>query len=185
MYERVVHHALYIAQLDVAHSAASEQDHTAPRRALTSGASFAFYFILFSVVCCQQHSSFFLLRLLLVSTTPYHTPARTRSVMATMETAAPPPTAEDLLLSKGNVNKLTPKEETMHRKELGELKPTPELLKYYRDRVTDFEREREELIGRLDAIGIRRAEQHQAEWELKKRTEEVAELQKALSEAHA
>ena len=73
----------------------------------------------------------------------------------------------------------------MHRKELGELKPTPELLKYYRDRVTDFEREREELIGRLDAIGIRRAEQHQAEWELKKRTEEVAELQKALSDAHA
>jgi coiled-coil domain-containing protein 77 len=103
----------------------------------------------------------------------------------TMEQPAAPPQQEENLLSKGNVNKLTPKEETMHRAELGELKPTPELLKYYRDRVSDFEREREELIARLDAIGIRRAEQHQSEWELKKRTEEVAELQKALSDAHA
>ena len=101
------------------------------------------------------------------------------------KTATDAAAPSESLLSKGDVNKLTPKEETMHRKELGELKPTPELLRYYRDRVQDFEREREELIARLDAIGVRRAEQHQAEWELKKRTEEVAELQKALSDAHA
>jgi|AntAceMinimDraft_5_1070358.scaffolds.fasta_scaffold18244_2 coiled-coil domain-containing protein 77 len=85
----------------------------------------------------------------------------------------------------GKVTKLTPAEESNHRRALGELKPTPELLRYYRDRVADFERERDELLARLDAIGVRRAEQHQSEWELKKRTEEVAELQKALSDAHA
>jgi coiled-coil domain-containing protein 77 len=71
------------------------------------------------------------------------------------------------------------------KKQLGQLHPNPELIKFYRERVADFERERDELIARLDAVGIRRAELHQAEWELKKRTGEVAELQKALSDAHA
>ena len=71
------------------------------------------------------------------------------------------------------------------RKQLGALHPSAELIKFYRERVADFERERDELIGRLDGVGIRRAELHQAEWELKKRTDEAAELQKALSDAHA
>ena len=71
------------------------------------------------------------------------------------------------------------------RKQLGALHPSAELITFYRERVADFERERDELIGRLDGVGIRRAELHQAEWELKKRTDEAAELQKALSDAHA
>jgi hypothetical protein len=50
-------------------------------------------------------------------------------------------------LSKGDVNALTPVEASAHREELGALHPTPELLKYYRDRVADFEREREELLA--------------------------------------
>ena len=71
------------------------------------------------------------------------------------------------------------------REALGRLHPSPELVKFYRDRVNDFERERDELIQRVDAVGIRRSELHQAEWELKKRTDEVTDLQKALSDAHA
>ena len=71
------------------------------------------------------------------------------------------------------------------RNKLGALHPGADLIKFYRERVADFERERDELIGRLDGVGIRRAELHQAEWELKKRTDEAAELQKALSDAHA
>ena len=71
------------------------------------------------------------------------------------------------------------------RRRLGALHSNAELIKFYRERVADFERERDELIGRLDGVGIRRAELHQAEWELKKRTDEAAELQKALSDAHA
>ena len=74
---------------------------------------------------------------------------------------------------------------TEQRKQLGSLHPSAELIKFYRERVADFERERDELIGRLDGVGIRRAELHQAEWELKKRTDETLELQKALSDAHA
>jgi coiled-coil domain-containing protein 77 len=71
------------------------------------------------------------------------------------------------------------------REELGRLHPSPELVKFYRDRVNDFERERDELMQRVDAVGIRRAELHQSEWELKKRTDEVGDLQKALSDSHA
>ena len=71
------------------------------------------------------------------------------------------------------------------REELGRLHPSPELVKFYRDRVNDFERERDELMQRVDAVGIRRAELHQSECELKKRTDEVGDLQKALSYSHA
>jgi coiled-coil domain-containing protein 77 len=70
-------------------------------------------------------------------------------------------------------------------KDADELKPSPELVTYYREKVAQFEKEREELIARIDAVGVRRAELHQSEWELKKRTMEVSELQKALSDAHA
>lgn len=85
--------------------------------------------------------------------------------------------------AKGGGAKLSAHAE--QKRQLGQLHPNPELINFYRERVADFERERDELIGRLDAVGIRRAELHQAEWELKKRTGEVAELQKALSDAHA
>lgn len=74
---------------------------------------------------------------------------------------------------------------TEQRNKLGSLHPSAELIKFYRERVADFERERDELIGRVDGVGIRRAELHQAEWELKKRSDETTELQKALSDAHA
>ena len=70
-------------------------------------------------------------------------------------------------------------------KDADELKPSPELVTYYREKVAQLEKEREELIARIDAVGVRRAELHQSEWELKKRTMEVSELQKALSDAHA
>ena len=70
-------------------------------------------------------------------------------------------------------------------KDADELKPSPELVTYYREKVAQFEKEREELIASIDAVGVRRAELHQSEWELKKRTMEVSELQKALSDAHA
>lgn len=70
------------------------------------------------------------------------------------------------------------------RPDLEGLQPSPELLEYYRQRVAAFERERGELLQRVESIGVSRAELHQTTWEAKKRTEEVQELQKALSDAH-
>ena len=66
------------------------------------------------------------------------------------------------------------------RTNVEELQPSPQLLDYYRGRLVDFEHEREELNDRIDAIGVTRAELHQAQWEVTKRSEEVSELQKVI-----
>lgn len=58
------------------------------------------------------------------------------------------------------------------------------LLEYYRARVAQFEKEREELLLKLDACSVSFQEAHRTSWEMKKKEEEVKELQKALSDAH-
>ncbi|KAK3242884.1 hypothetical protein CYMTET_47438 [Cymbomonas tetramitiformis] len=72
----------------------------------------------------------------------------------------------------------------LHRNELDELQPTVELCSYYRKRISEFETERDDMLERLENNSCSREELHKSQWELKKRIEEVKELQKALSDAH-
>jgi len=66
------------------------------------------------------------------------------------------------------------KKETMQKRDLTNL------LDFYRHRIEAVEKERVEWLGRLEAIRLSQEENHKLEWELKKRTEEVSELQDAL-----
>ena len=52
------------------------------------------------------------------------------------------------------------------------------LLEYYRARVAQFEKEREELLLKLDACSVSFQEAHRTSWEMKKKEEEVKELQR-------
>ncbi|NXP76692.1 CCD77 protein, partial [Ramphastos sulfuratus] len=62
------------------------------------------------------------------------------------------------------------------------LRPSRELLEYYRKKIADFDEEHEDLIKRLERYRETYDEQHKLQWEVHQREEEVAELQKALSD---
>ncbi|NXX51549.1 CCD77 protein, partial [Tricholaema leucomelas] len=62
------------------------------------------------------------------------------------------------------------------------LRPSRELLEYYRKKISDFDEEHEDLIKRLERYRETYDEQHKLQWEVHQREEEVAELQKALSD---
>ena len=65
-----------------------------------------------------------------------------------------------------------------------ELPASTELLAYYRTRLGEFEQELSEAAARTSAIEVSHEELHRTQWELKVRHEEVAELQRALSDAN-
>ncbi|KAM4782397.1 coiled-coil domain-containing protein 77 isoform 3-T5 [Cyanocitta cristata] len=65
---------------------------------------------------------------------------------------------------------------------LAHLDPSHELLEYYRKRIADFDEEHEELVKRLEKYKQAYDEQHQLQWEVRHLEEEIAELQKALSD---
>lgn len=58
------------------------------------------------------------------------------------------------------------------------------ILAYYRERIDAIQKERDEWFERLETLRISQEDYHRQEWETKKRNEEVAELQKSLSDAH-
>ncbi|KAM6321688.1 coiled-coil domain-containing protein 77 [Aegotheles albertisi] len=62
------------------------------------------------------------------------------------------------------------------------LHPSRELLEYYRKKIADFDEEHEDLVKRLERYKETHDEQHKLQWEVHQREEEVAELQKALSD---
>ncbi|XP_075285334.1 coiled-coil domain-containing protein 77 isoform X3 [Opisthocomus hoazin] len=62
------------------------------------------------------------------------------------------------------------------------LRPSRELLEYYRKKIADFDEEHEDLVKRLERYKETYDEQHKLQWEVRQREEEVAELQKALSD---
>ncbi|XP_040451555.1 coiled-coil domain-containing protein 77 isoform X1 [Falco naumanni] len=62
------------------------------------------------------------------------------------------------------------------------LHPSRELLEYYRKKIADFDEEHEDLIKRLERYKETYDEQHKLQWEVHQREEEIAELQKALSD---
>ncbi|NXN09685.1 CCD77 protein, partial [Indicator maculatus] len=62
------------------------------------------------------------------------------------------------------------------------VRPSRELLEYYRKKIADFDEEHEDLVKRLERYRETYDEQHKLQWEVHQREEEVAELQKALSD---
>ena len=70
--------------------------------------------------------------------------------------------------------------DTQNKKESIGKRDLARLLDYYRHRVEAFEKERIEWLERLEAIRLSQEDNHKLEWELKKRTDEVIELQDAL-----
>ncbi|KAM9390003.1 coiled-coil domain-containing protein 77 [Phaethornis superciliosus] len=62
------------------------------------------------------------------------------------------------------------------------LHPSRELLEYYRKKIADFDEEYEDLVKRLERYKETYDEQHKLQWEVHQREEEIAELQKALSD---
>ncbi|XP_051011223.1 coiled-coil domain-containing protein 77 [Acomys russatus] len=65
---------------------------------------------------------------------------------------------------------------------LAVLRPSQELLEYYQKKMANCEAESEELLRKLDLYREACEGQHKLEWNLQQREEEIAELQKALSD---
>ena len=56
------------------------------------------------------------------------------------------------------------------------------LLTYYRARLADFDKERQEWLEKLEVNRTSQEEKHRSEWELQKRKDEISDLQKTISE---
>ena len=72
---------------------------------------------------------------------------------------------------------MTEKKESWDKRDLARL------LDYYRLRLEGFENERVEWMERLEGLRLSQEEHHRLEWELRRRTEEIIELQNALCES--
>ncbi|KAL1789713.1 Coiled-coil domain-containing 77 [Sigmodon hispidus] len=68
---------------------------------------------------------------------------------------------------------------------LAVLCPSQELLEYYQKKMANCEAENEDLLKKLDLYREACEGQHKLEWSLQQREEEIAELQKALSDMQA
>lgn len=64
----------------------------------------------------------------------------------------------------------------------GYLRPSRELLEYYRKKIGEYDVEREEIFKRLDSLKGTMDDQHKLQWELRQKDDEIAELQKAISD---
>ncbi|KAE8613555.1 hypothetical protein XENTR_v10007757 [Xenopus tropicalis] len=62
------------------------------------------------------------------------------------------------------------------------LRPSRELLEYYRKKIAEFDEEHEDLVKQLEQYKATFEEQHKLQWEMRQREEEISELQKALSD---
>mgnify|MGYP002474398300 FL=1 len=65
---------------------------------------------------------------------------------------------------------------------LGYLRPSRELLEFYRRKIAQYDNERDDLMQKLDRCKLAFEEKHKLEWELRKRESEIVELQKAISD---
>lgn len=65
---------------------------------------------------------------------------------------------------------------------LGQLRPSRELLEYYRQKISEYDGEYEKLLKKLEKYKCTYEHVHKSEWEIRQREEEISELQKALSD---
>lgn len=78
--------------------------------------------------------------------------------------------------SQSSDNKSNPK--TMNQKELNRL------LDYYRNRIKEFEHEGIEWQAKLETLKLKIEDYHKREWELRRLTDQIMELQGSLSETN-
>ncbi|XP_028264039.1 coiled-coil domain-containing protein 77 [Parambassis ranga] len=65
---------------------------------------------------------------------------------------------------------------------LAYLRPSRELLEFYRQKIAQFDSEHEELLQMLEKYRGITEDQHKLQWEVRQREGEIAELQNALSD---
>ncbi|XP_026220565.1 coiled-coil domain-containing protein 77 isoform X2 [Anabas testudineus] len=65
---------------------------------------------------------------------------------------------------------------------LAYLRPSRELLEFYREKIAQFDSEHEELLQMLEKYRGITEDQHKLQWEVRQREGEIAELQNALSD---
>ncbi|XP_029908938.1 coiled-coil domain-containing protein 77 [Myripristis murdjan] len=65
---------------------------------------------------------------------------------------------------------------------LAYLRPSRELLEFYRQKIAEFDGEHEELLQMLEKYRKITEDQHKLQWEVRQREEEITELQNALSD---
>ncbi|XP_008285322.1 coiled-coil domain-containing protein 77 isoform X2 [Stegastes partitus] len=69
----------------------------------------------------------------------------------------------------------------MHER-LANLRPSRELLEFYRQKIAQYDSEQEELLQMLEKYKGITEDQHKLQWEVRQREGEIAELQNALSD---
>eukprot|EP00054_Salpingoeca_dolichothecata_P011369 m.63152 g.63152 ORF g.63152 m.63152 type:complete len:556 (+) comp19431_c1_seq2:89-1756(+) len=65
---------------------------------------------------------------------------------------------------------------------LRSLQPSQELLQFYRQKILEFDGEHAELVAKLEKYKLTFEEQHKTAWLVAQQREEIAELQRALSD---
>lgn len=65
---------------------------------------------------------------------------------------------------------------------LGQLRPSRELLEYYRKKIAEYDDEHNKVVNKVEKYKDTFEESGRLQWELQQREEEIAELQKALSD---
>ncbi|KAK2149080.1 hypothetical protein NP493_3074g00001 [Ridgeia piscesae] len=68
------------------------------------------------------------------------------------------------------------------KERLAQLRPSRELLEYYRKKISEFDSEHSEMLQKLDGYRATYEEQLKLQWQLRQREDEISELQKALSD---
>uniref|UniRef100_A0A3Q1GKL0 Coiled-coil domain containing 77 n=1 Tax=Acanthochromis polyacanthus TaxID=80966 RepID=A0A3Q1GKL0_9TELE len=69
----------------------------------------------------------------------------------------------------------------MHER-LANLRPSRELLEFYRQKISQYDSEQEELLQMLEKYKGITEDQHKLQWDVRQREGEIAELQNALSD---
>lgn len=57
------------------------------------------------------------------------------------------------------------------------------LLAYYRQRIAAFEKERFDWLSRFEQVKLSQEEKHNLEWDIRRAKDEIADLQRALSDS--
>lgn len=68
--------------------------------------------------------------------------------------------------------------------DIAEGRDLARLIDYYRMRIETFQKERLEYLSLLDNLKIKNEDLHKTDWELRRRKEEIVELEQALYEAN-
>ncbi|KAI9093069.1 hypothetical protein DFS34DRAFT_652657 [Phlyctochytrium arcticum] len=69
------------------------------------------------------------------------------------------------------------------RTDIRDLPLSQDLLDYYRQRLDQWEKDYQDVLDKIDCVRLQHEDAHRVAWEAHKRTAEIADLQKALSDA--